>query len=183
MLSRRLQRRKLTLAAALLLAAPGACNVGSAEAEDPEGRARRILEALPGTWRFKLGKKTTGTRVVEHLYPGSVVKWSETFDGRDVGGNGFLGHVPGRKLFFSMTVHNVAGEYGVMTGRIKPNEDTIVFETTHLPEDADPFKAVFRMSGRQHFTYTAFVKGDDGEWSTAWVATFKRQGAPASPAT
>lgn len=137
-------------------------------------RATRILGTLPGTWNFTLGK-ASGTRVVKELYAERVVEWSETFDGRDVDGKGFIGYDPQRALFFSMTVHNGPGDYGFMTGQLDPTEDTIVFEPTGLPSESGAFKSIFRLQDADRFTYTAVVKGDDDEWSRAWVASFERQ--------
>lgn len=145
----------------------------NAASMDSNERAMQILNNLPGTWQFTLGK-LTGMRILRVLYPGSVVEWSEKFDNRDIEGKGFIGYDQNLDLFFSMTVHNSPGTYDFMTGRLEG--DTIVFEPSPLPQGGRPFKSIFRTIAKNRFTYTAMVKGENEEWSQAWVAAFERQG-------
>ena len=147
-------------------------DVGLAKAIDE--RATRIINTLPGEWTFTLGTRTSGKRQINALYEGMVLQWSETFDGREVLGDGFLGWDGKNGKFFSMSVHNLAGEYGHMIGTISEFADVIEWSPAVQKDGAQPFRSRFELVNPDEFTSTAMVQDENGEWQARWVATFIR---------
>lgn len=165
-----------------LLLAPYALATDQADAlPDSHQKARYILETLPGRWSFTLGKNTSGHREITVLYPDMVLKWSEVFDGRDVVGDGFLGWNSETGAFFSMAVHNRAGEYGHMTGRLADSGHVIEWTPAVPKPGRKPFKSIFELVNGDEFTSTALVQNEDGQWEKSWIARFTRKGASSGP--
>lgn len=170
----------MTRAAAALLIGAGCLHAVSAGSTEPTERAARILDRLAGEWSFELGA-TSGVRTIEVLYPGLVVNWSEEFDGRDVAGAGFIGWDPHRRRFFSLTVHNVPGEYDLMIGRLSTTEDVIEFEPPIADAGTSERRSIFHMLGDNRFSFTALERRAGDEWREAWVAVFERRRSSQPP--
>ena len=172
---------RLALASLLLTTSIAFAADESNASSDQNLRASHILKTLPGRWTFALGERTSGRRAIETLYPDMVLKWSETFDGRDVVGDGFLGWNSESGEFFSMAVHNRAGEYGHMTGRLADSGHVIEWTPAAPKPGRKPFKSVFELVNENQFTSTALVQSEDGQWETSWVARFTREVAGTTP--
>ena len=139
--------------------------------------AAKILAALEGEWRFELGGRT-GTRTVRTVFPRILVSWSERFDDGSTRGEGLLGYDSQKGEFFSSSVHDVPGAYGMMVGRFDPEERAVTYVPLHSGEGEAPHRVLFEMKDEDAFSYTMLQQVDDGSWAERWTARFQRARAP-----
>ena len=139
-----------------------------------EGRralAEETLHWLQGEWRFKLGERT-GVRIVKEAYADHLIFWRETFDGIDVEGQGYTGYAPENDQFYSFSVHNIAGEFGMMLGKMNDQATEITYRSAL---DSSPsYEVVWRKLDDNRFSFSLYEALQEGDAQERWTAVFTR---------
>ncbi|HSF15734.1 MAG TPA: DUF1579 family protein [Vicinamibacteria bacterium] len=139
--------------------------------------AAEILAALEGEWRFELAGRT-GTRTARTVFPSILVSWSERFDDGSTRGEGLEGYDREKGEFFSSSVHDVPGAYGMMVGGFDPEERVVTYVPLRSRENETNYRVRFHMPDQDAFSYTMLEQLDDGTWAERWTARFQRARAP-----
>jgi hypothetical protein len=92
---------------------------------------------------LRAGRPARG-RTIRTVHPGILASSSEEFEGSSLRGEGLVGYDAPRGEFFSVSVHDVPGAYGILVGELDPEERAITYEPMRLEPGQNPYRVVFR---------------------------------------
>jgi Protein of unknown function (DUF1579) len=150
----------------------GSVTMVSAESSPPLERARGMLGALVGTWRFELwfaGNFSTtpdasGTRRVATLFDDLRLQWTEDLDHSQVETCGLIAFDPKTGRFFSSVVSSAGPAPEFMAGTLDSAEPLVTFRP--LGDSTDQAFAITLLDA-DHFRSAAL--------DHSWRAVFTRQ--------
>jgi Protein of unknown function (DUF1579) len=152
----------------------GSVTTASAESSPPLERARGMLGAMVGTWRFELwfaGNFSTtpdasGTRCVATLFDDLRLQWTEDLDHSQVETRGLIAFDPKTGRFFSSVVSSAGPAPEFMAGTLDSAEPLVTFRP--LGDSTDQAFAITLLDA-DHFRSAAL--------DHSWRAVFTRQRA------
>ncbi len=133
------------------------------------------LNWLIGEWKFTLGKQS-GNRVYSITDNKDVLAWTETFDGLDVTGEGYISLSSDRQSIVTVSTHNRKGAFEVWQGQVRDEGKEILYKPVIAP-NSQFYEILWKQISDDRFEYNTFeLSGDNRE--KKWTAVFTRIEAP-----